>query len=305
METLEALSRRIGTTEDLKSIVHTMKSLSAVSIRQYEDAVAALQGYARTVELGFQVVMPQVAPPSVSRRVGALAAVVFGSDHGLVGRFNEQISDFARVHADDTGSGDQQVFWLAVGGRVAARLEAAGEPPAQELALPSSPDGLIATARAIVLLIDRWRLEQGVDRVLVMHNRRTDQATASPVRRQLLPLDQEWLAALLARPWPSHCLPTYSMATESLLRALVREHLFLLIYRAGAESIASEHATRLAAMQAAEHNIDESLEELEATYRRRRQESITEELLDVVAGFEVLRPRPRRVAPEGSDRGRA
>ena len=53
--------------------------------------------------------------------------------------------------------------------------------------------------------------------------------------------------------------------------------------------MASEQAARLASMQAAERNIEERLEEMQAQYRRRRQQAITEELLDVVAGFETLR----------------
>ncbi len=60
------------------------------------------------------------------------------------------------------------------------------------------------------------------------------------------------------------------------------------MFRAGAESTASEHATRLGAMQAAARNIDEHLDEMNAEYRRVRQQFITEELLDVVAGFEAL-----------------
>jgi len=59
-------------------------------------------------------------------------------------------------------------------------------------------------------------------------------------------------------------------------------------YQALAEALASEHATRLAAMQNAERNIEERREELNAAYRRKRQETITRELLDVVSGFEAV-----------------
>jgi F-type H+-transporting ATPase subunit gamma len=59
-------------------------------------------------------------------------------------------------------------------------------------------------------------------------------------------------------------------------------------YRAFAESLASENASRLAAMQAAERSIDERLEELRGEFRYQRQHAITEELLDIVSGFEAL-----------------
>jgi F-type H+-transporting ATPase subunit gamma len=61
------------------------------------------------------------------------------------------------------------------------------------------------------------------------------------------------------------------------------------VYRAAAESLASEHASRLASMQAAERSIEEHLEAQKAEFRRRRQETITEELIDIVTGFEAAR----------------
>ncbi len=73
-----------------------------------------------------------------------------------------------------------------------------------------------------------------------------------------------------------------------MLPALLREWLFVELFRACAESLASEHASRLLAMQAAERNIADRLAELNTAYRQQRQEAITAELLDVAAGFEVL-----------------
>ena len=73
------------------------------------------------------------------------------------------------------------------------------------------------------------------------------------------------------------------------IRSLIREYLFVSVYRAFANSLASENASRLAAMQNAEKNIGERLEELDVQFHRQRQMTITEELLDIVAGFEVLK----------------
>ena len=78
------------------------------------------------------------------------------------------------------------------------------------------------------------------------------------------------------------------MEWENLFRALIGEYLFVSIYRAFANSLASENASRLAAMQSAEKNIEERLEELFMQFHRQRQMTITEELLDIVSGFEAL-----------------
>jgi F-type H+-transporting ATPase subunit gamma len=76
--------------------------------------------------------------------------------------------------------------------------------------------------------------------------------------------------------------------SEHTLRALVREYLFVSLFSACAESLASENASRLAAMQRAEKNIDELLEEQNRTFHRLRQSAIDEELFDVISGFEAL-----------------
>ena len=81
------------------------------------------------------------------------------------------------------------------------------------------------------------------------------------------------------------------------LRALIREYLFISLFGACAESLASENASRLAAMQRADKNIDELLETLHGTFHRLRQTNIDEELFDVISGFEALaepRKPPRR-----------
>jgi F-type H+-transporting ATPase subunit gamma len=73
-----------------------------------------------------------------------------------------------------------------------------------------------------------------------------------------------------------------------LLDDLIRRHTFVSLYRAYAESLAAENAARLAMMQSAESNIQERLDQLQMSYFRRRQADVTEELLDVIAGFETL-----------------
>ncbi len=291
METLETLGKQIATTEDLQSIVRTMKSLSAVSIRQYEHAVSALREYSRTIELGLRVVLRETPLPGVEPEppAGSNVAIVFGSDHGLCGRFNEQIGRFARTEMSKLGVSAGGRSFLTVGAHAASKLESMGEDIDERFFLPGSVSGLTATAHSVLLKVDEWQAARGMARVLLFHNARSAEAMASPVMRQLLPVDPAWLSDLAQRPWPSQVLPTFTMDSRALFSSLIREHLFVTIFRAGAESMASEHAARLASMQAAERNIQERLEEMTGAFRHRRQQAITEELLDIVAGFEILR----------------
>jgi F-type H+-transporting ATPase subunit gamma len=91
---------------------------------------------------------------------------------------------------------------------------------------------------------------------------------------------------------PGKTLPLYTMDWDSLFSSLIGQYLFVSLFRAFAESLASENASRLASMQGAEKNIRDQLSELTMRFQQQRQMSITEELLDIVSGFEVLKEEP-------------
>jgi F-type H+-transporting ATPase subunit gamma len=97
-----------------------------------------------------------------------------------------------------------------------------------------------------------------------------------------------WIGGEAGPSWPTKNLPEILGGAAPTRGALIREYLFVSLFRACAESLASENASRLAAMQRAEDNIDQLQEELDGTYHRLRQQSIDEELFDLITGFEAL-----------------
>lgn len=121
----------------------------------------------------------------------------------------------------------------------------------------------------------------------LFYNRPPSGAAYTPVDQRLLPLDETWRRTLSELPWPTRNLPEV-MGGTATLRALIREYLFVSLFRACAESLASENASRLAAMQRADKNIDELLQDFTRTFHRLRQNSIDEELFDLISGFEAL-----------------
>jgi len=90
------------------------------------------------------------------------------------------------------------------------------------------------------------------------------------------------------RKWPTKVLPMYTLEWQKLFPLIVRQYVFVSLFQATAESLASENASRLAAMQGAEKNIDDVLSGLKLQFHQERQMAITDELLDIVAGFEAL-----------------
>jgi len=288
MDDLESIRRQIRSTETLRSVVHTMKVLAMTSIHQCEDAVASLEDYDRTVRLGLQVAMRNrpgggALTSSGGTRIGA---VVFGSAWGMCGRFNEQIAHFTQERLADEDP--DTVEMLALGELVSRRLEDVYHVPEQSLEAPDAVEQITPRVQDLLVEVERWHFDEKIQEVLLFYNETTSGTSFAPTMQQLLPLDRRWLDELEEEPWPTAMLPTFRMDWESLFAALVREYLFVSLYRAFAESLASEHSSRLAAMQVAQDNADERLDELRLQFHRRRQSSITEELLDITAGSEAL-----------------
>jgi F-type H+-transporting ATPase subunit gamma len=290
-ETTASLARKIGSAGDLQSVVRTMKALAASSIGQYEKSVRALGDYYRTVELGLGACFraSKVVAPIANRKqktdTGAIGAVVFGSDQGLVGQFNDVVADFA-VKTLAALPGKPEVW--AVGERVQARLTDAGLKPIGIFAVPNSVQSITPLVGQIQIESEARRAKGEYARLYIFHNRPKSGALYEPVSQRLLPLDAAWQKGLAEVPWPTKVLPEVMCSDTVTLRALIREYLFISLFRACAESLASENASRLAAMERADKNIDELLETLHGTFHRIRQAGIDEELFDVISGFEAL-----------------
>lgn len=285
---LQGLRRRIDGARDLEQVVGSMKAMAASSIGQYEKAVQSLNAYYRTVELGLVAVFQHGVPAPVedAATTHANGAIVIGSDQGLVGGFNDVLGDFA-LHALAAMPGKTTRIW-AVGERMQALMTDSKPEVVSGLSVPSSVSGITRLVDQLLVEIEAARERHDVAQIHVFHNRPISGAIYEPVGRQLLPLDRQWSVAFARLPWPAKNLPQVIGPAAPVLHALVREYLFVLLYQACAESLASENASRLAAMQRAEKNIEEMLDAMNSRYRRLRQDSIDEELFDLVSGYEAL-----------------
>ncbi|GAB6271568.1 MAG: F0F1 ATP synthase subunit gamma [Smithella sp.] len=285
MQTTESLKRRMKSAGDLLSVVKTMKALAAVSIRQYQKAVYSLRDYNMTVEMGLQIVLKERMGAMLERKTATMkrmGVIVFGSDQGLCGQLNEQISVFMLDYARNAGIKKENRKVLSVGARVADYVEDAGQTVDELLTTPSSTAGITPLVQEIIMIIDEWHFRQNVDHFFLFYNKYESGAIYHPHQVQLLPVNREWLKEIAKKKWESKSLPIFRMDGDQIFSSLIREYLFVSLYRAFAESLASENASRLASMQNAEKNIEEQLQDLHVQFHRTRQMTITEELLDIV-----------------------
>ena len=281
----EELGRKIGSATDLQSIVRSMKALAASNIGQYEKAVGALQEYYRTVELAVCAYSSAAGPaprPPAAASAHSVGALVFGSDQGLVGRFNEVLAELATTTLSALPGRTTRIW--AVGERMAALLPTS----ARLFAAPNSVDAIGDLVGEILMDIAAAEEAGKIREMYLFHNSPRTGAMYVPVARRLLPLDARWQSDMAAIHWPTGQIPEVIQGEKTALEAFVREYLFILLFQACAESLASENASRLAAMQRAEKNIEDMLEEMNRRFHRIRQESIDEELFEVISGYDSL-----------------
>jgi F-type H+-transporting ATPase subunit gamma len=305
---MQSLRRTINSGVQLQGVVRTMKALAASNIAQYEKSVRALADYYRTVELGIGASLRDRDPSAGSGKPKAPAstpqvrAIVFGSDQGLVGQFNEIVADFA-IKTLAAIPGKPRIW--AVGQRVHERLTDAGLPLAGLLAVPNSTRAIGPLVGELQIQTETHHADAADPQLWIIYNRPLSSTLYEPVGRRLLPLDDQWQRGVANVAWPNSNLPQIIGASSRVLSLLIHEYLFISLFRACAESLTSENASRLGAMQRADKNIHELLERLNGSFNRVRQSGIDEELFDVISGFEALvgplRTHRYASAPTGSE----
>ncbi|PQA89568.1 F0F1 ATP synthase subunit gamma [Hyphococcus luteus] len=296
---MEQLVRREKTGRDLQSIVGVMKSLSAVAIKHYDEGAAALLHYRGVVDAGLQAVLRQAKlTPRAEPVRGRAAYIVIGSDRGLCGRFNETVVEAAAAKLAEAEEREEETLVLTIGARAEARLDSYGTPSGYTMPLPGAVEAVGESVESILLWLDDNREKAGLGSVTVFYNQRTEEKLAATQEDVILPVTQDYLEKLKQKPWPSHSLPAFTVDADDLFSRLIREHMFLSLARGLIESLASEHASRLAAMQRAERHIDDYLATLTADIRHERQSAITQQLLDIVGSYNVMKEREEAGAAE-------
>lgn len=293
MKTLESLERQIKGAGELNSIVRTMKAMAAANIGQYERGMESLRDYYNTVALGIVAYLKnneihalgEMALPN-GKNEKSICAIVFGSDQGFVGRFNDSLTAFVSKSLD--GLPFKKEIWT-IGSRMPLLMEDIGLAATRKFKLPNSISTITQLIDSILIQAQEDRENGSLDEFYVYYNQYDPKELYRPLRHRLLPLDEKWRNEVAGPEWPTKKIPQLIGDDSALLGDLIREYLFTTLFKACTESLASENHSRLSAMQRAENNIEELLDTIRHLYHRLRQSSIDEELFDVVSGFEALR----------------
>ena len=280
---LEGFQKKIKTITDLKDVVSTMKMLSSVQVGTYEKMGTALRSYQRNLRQALIAVAPQL-PPGVVHKIKEspkTLAIVIGTDTGLVGGFNKDVWRFVRRYFDQ---GNEKPVFLFVGRRLASFFDK----PLAVYPVSNAMKEFSVFLTEVVNQMDTFVQTRG-QKVLVFYQRKAEKGQEKLVVRQLLPFPMTYQNDLKGQPW-GRCVPMVPKV-QAVWEHLKQEYLKVWLLKALIASQIAEHHKRMINMQQAEKNISEELDRVNLLYQQARQNVITEELIDIVSGAEVLKKK--------------
>jgi F-type H+-transporting ATPase subunit gamma len=286
MAELQELQQKLDSIKALREIVGAMRNLAALYIRRAESTLRAIRPYAAVVETALDVVLQRLGagagePPADS----PYAAIVFASDQGLCGTYNDRV---VRAALDFKKRTPGPCHWVAIGSRGSSLLTLRGVDPTLTARAPTSLEGIKAQLPDLAARIFAAYLHADAQRLFFIYNAYEGLGRFQAKARRVLPPSREDLGSsdLPGRE------PILTDEPAELLGRLIEEYFYIQLHRGLLESHASENGARLVSMTAAGTNIDTRLAELTQEFQTVRQDVITSELLDVIGGAEALQQEP-------------
>jgi len=294
MPSAREMRLRIRSVDNIAQVTRALQAISASRVRKAVQAVMATRPYASQawavlLHLSTQPARGNIHPLLTERPEvrGNLVILVTG-DRGLAGAYNTNVVRFTLEHFR---ASDVPVRYIVVGrkGRdMMARRRV--DILAEFSRLPAEPafSDVSAIGR---LAVDEF-LEERSDQVYLVYTDYINLLRQVPTMKKLLPLELDETAETVmefeARRSGPPLAYIYEPGETELIDQVVPRFTALQLYQAILESLASEHAARMVAMQNATQNALELSSALRLDYNKARQQSITNDMLDIVGGVEAL-----------------
>lgn len=291
---LAEIEHHIASMDELQRIVGAMRAIASMRMQEAVRALTSVREYggalAGAVQDALAIVAEQVhiaggggrrradATGEPGRRTGRRAIVLFASEHGFVGGFNQRLIE---VVESDLAATDALMI---VGSRGAASAAERGHPAAWVHPLATRLAGIPETVRLLEEeLLPRISRDEIV-RAEVVFGRYSGSGELAIARPHLFPME---LGAAHARR--RGLVPLHDLPAPELLEKLTAEYMLAQLTEAATEALAAENAARFAAMESARDNVGRKLEKLRLDASRARQEEVTTELLDLITGEQALK----------------
>lgn len=289
------ISRRINSVRNTRKTTKAMEMVAGARLRRAQARIEALRPYAeRMFELMQEVARNTDAADQfplleVRDEISNVAIVLLTGDRGLAGGFNSNILRHGLTLADELKAEGKKITWIVIGKKGVGSMRFRGHELTESIqGITDRPK--YTDASDIAHRIATMYTAAQVDRVHLIYNHFKSPVEQKVTEEVILPLGQELVETQPVteeeRKLQGDFL--YEPAAAAIMRELLPTYLDTTIYRALLESTASEHGARMTAMRNASENAEEMIDKLTLDMNKARQTSITQEILEVVAGAEAL-----------------
>ncbi|MDR1809708.1 MAG: F0F1 ATP synthase subunit gamma [Prevotella sp.] len=294
MASLREVKDRIGSVNNTRKITSAMKMIASSKLHRAQAAITNFLPYSEKLNTILSNLLSAdsgyESPYAQQREVKKTAIIAFSSNSSLCGAFNANVIKEANAvyAAQKKLNGDKNIEIYAIGKKVAEAFRKKGIQTVGDYQELLDKPAYLPVADLSYRLIDKY-LNKEIDRIVLVYHHFKSTASQVIVRKTLLPFDLD-SAKTQAMQQTSGYQADYIFepSRDEILGALIPKVLVSTLFAALLDSVASEHAARTIAMQTATDNADDLLQELKIQYNKTRQQSITNELLDIIAGAAAL-----------------
>ncbi|MDY9918591.1 MAG: ATP synthase F1 subunit gamma [Proteiniphilum sp.] len=284
MAQLKEIKSRIQSVRSTQKITSAMMMISSARLVKTQRLIQSLYPYEQTLYRMLQLLAAgreeSIDSPFLqTRAVKRVAIVAFSSNTGLAGRFNDDITEkLKKVVANYMPLGKENILLYPIGEKVAKAIRSMGfKPQGDYSAISESP--FYHNAQQIAGKLMEMYQKGEIDHVELIYHHFLTKGSQVIINEPFLPIEPKI-------PDGEKSAPNYIVEPDrrTILTQLIPKILKVKFYTAHLDSVTSEHAARMTAMRTATDNADDLNEELTLEYNKLRQQSITNELLDIVGG---------------------
>ncbi len=289
MPSLKEVKTRIASVNSTRKITSAMKMVASSKLHRAQQAIERMRPYERQLNSIMSTFVTSMesdvqTPYAASREVKHVAIILYTSNTSLCGAFNlNVIKAFNQLVADYRKKGAEVVKVYPFGKQAYDAVRKLGfTDVADYSALLDHPSYEKATAVAAEVM--QMFEDKRIDHADLLYHHFKSAGTQILTTETFLPVSIEKDESANGKAEGSNLDFIVEPSKEAIVTQLVPKALHLKVFAAMLDSLASEHAARVVAMQVATDNADELLRELTLTYNKTRQQAITNELLDIVGG---------------------
>jgi len=289
-ESTREILRRIKGIESTQQITKAMEMVSAVKLNKVRTQAESSRSYVDNMQQMMQALCASAEelnhPLLASREeVKRILLVVVTSDRGLCGTFNTNVINAAKDFIEENE--DKEVTLLTIGAKGHDALSRMGYSILKSYNVPWG-DEISREMKNVSLFLEETFYSMQTDKVYLLYSKFENVLRHVPTIVQYLPvppLEEDDMKSLLKLAAYFIVEPSF----DEVANILTPRYLETRMYHSIVESLASEYAARMVSMRNANDNAEEVIEELNLTYNKARQASITTDLIDIIGGVEALK----------------